>query len=125
MNPVAPSTADEYIAGFTGDIQTILNQVRATIKQAAPDAEESMSYGMPAYKLKGKPLVYFAGFKNHIGFYATPSGHTEFARELSKYKQGKGSVQFPIDQPMPLELISLIVQFRVFENIEKAKTKKK
>ena len=84
-----------------------------------------MSYGMPAYKLKGKPLVYFAGFKNHIGFYATPSGHTEFARELSKYKQGKGSVQFPIDQPMPLELISLIVQFRVFENIEKAKTKKK
>ena len=125
MNPVAPSTADEYIAGFTGDIQTILKQVRAPIKQAAPDAEESMSYGMPAYKLKGKPLVYFAGFKNHIGFYATPSGHTEFARELSKYKQGKGSVQFPIDQPMPLELISLIVQFRVFENIEKAKTKKK
>lgn len=125
MNPNVPNTADEYIAGFPNEIQLILNQVRTTIKQAAPDAEESMSYGMPAYKLMGKPLVYFAGFKNHIGFYATPSGHTEFAKELSKYKQGKGSVQFPIDKPMPLELISLIVQFRVVENIEKAKTKKK
>lgn len=125
MNPNVPNTADEYIAGFPNEIQLILNQVRTTIKQAAPDAEESMSYGMPAYKLMGKPLVYFAGFKNHIGFYATPSGHTEFAKELSKYKQGKGSVQFPIDKPMPLELISLIVQYRVVENIEKAKTKKK
>lgn len=125
MNPVAPTNTDEYIAGFPGDIQVILNQVRVIIQQAAPDAEESIAYGMPAYKLKGKPLVYFAGFKKHIGFYATPSGHSEFARELSKYKQGKGSVQFPLDQPLPLDLIFQIVEFRVFENLEKAKTKKK
>ncbi len=125
MNPFAPTTTDEYISGFPDDIQLILNQVRAIIKQASPEAEESISYGMPAYKLKGKPLVYFAGFKTHIGFYATPSGHTEFARELSKYKQGKGSVQFPLDQAIPYELIAQIVAFRVFENLEKGKTKKK
>lgn len=125
MNPIAPSTINEYIAGFPDDLQLILNQVRATIQQAAPDAEESIAYGMPAYRLKGKPLVYFAGYKNHIGFYATPTGHIAFAKELSKYKQGKGSVQFPIDQPMPLELIAQIVEFRVFENLEKGKGKKK
>jgi uncharacterized protein YdhG (YjbR/CyaY superfamily) len=120
-----PTTTDEYIAGFPGDIQLILNQVRETIQHAAPDAEESIAYGMPAYKTYGKPLVYFAGFKNHIGFYATPTGHSEFAKELSKYKQGKGSVQFPIDQPMPLDLIFQMVEFRVVENMEKAKAKKK
>lgn len=125
MNPIAPTITDDYIAGFPGDIQLILNQVRATIQQAAPDAEEYIAYGMPAYKLKGKPLVYFAGFKNHIGFYATPSGHSEFAKELSKYKQGKGSVQFPLDQPIPYDLIAQIVEFRVVENLEKVKTKKK
>jgi len=125
MNPNAPTTIDEYISGFPVDIQLILNQVRSTIKQVAPNAEESIGYGMPAYKTYGKPLVYFAGFKNHIGFYATPTGHAEFAKELSKYKQGKGSVQFPIDQPMPLELIAQIVEFRVIENQEKAKAKKK
>ena len=125
MNPIAPTTTDEYITGFPEDIQLILNQVRAIIKEATPEAEESIAYGMPAYKLKGKPLVYFAGFKNHIGFYATPSGHAEFAKELSKYKQGKGSVQFPLDQPIPYELIAQIVAFRVFENLEKGKTKKK
>ena len=120
-----PTNIDEYIADFSEEIQILLNQVRSTIKQAAPDAEESVAYGMPAYKLKGKPLVYFAGYKNHIGFYATPTGHEEFAKELSKYKQGKGSVQFPIDQPMPLELIAQIVEFRVVENMEKVKAKRK
>jgi len=125
MNPIVPNNTDEYIAGFSADIQTILNQVRLTIRLAAPEAEESIAYGMPAYKLKEKPLVYFAGFKNHIGFYATPSGHSEFAKELSKYKQGKGSVQFPLDQPIPYELIAQIVEFRVVENLEKGKTKKK
>ena len=94
----APTSIDEYIADFPEEIQFLLNQVRSTIQQAAPDAEESIGYGMPAYKTHGKPLVYFAAFKNHIGFYATPTGHAEFATELSKYKQGKGSVQFPIDQ---------------------------
>jgi uncharacterized protein YdhG (YjbR/CyaY superfamily) len=120
----APTSIDEYIADFPEDIQSLLNQVRSTVKQAAPDAEESIGYGMPAYKTHGKPLVYFAAFKNHIGFYATPTGHAEFAKELSKYKQGKGSVQFPIDQPMPLKLIAQIVEFRVIENQEKAKKKK-
>jgi len=121
----APTSIDEYIADFQEDIQSLLIQVRSAIKQAAPDAEESIGYGMPAYKTHGKPLVYFAAFKNHIGFYATPTGHSEFAEELSKYKQGKGSVQFPIDQPMPLKLIEQIVEFRVIENQEKAKAKKK
>ena len=121
----APNNVDEYILDFPEDIQSLLNQIRSAIKQAAPDAEESIGYGMPAYKTHGKPLVYFAAFKNHIGFYATPTGHAEFAMELSKYKQGKGSVQFPIDQPMPLKLIAQIVEFRVIENQEKAKVKRK
>ena len=121
----SPTSIDEYIADFPEEIQFLLNQIRSTIKQAAPDAEESIGYGMPAYKTHGRPLVYFAAFKNHIGFYATPTGHAEFAKELSKYKQGKGSVQFPIHQPMPLELIAQIVEFRVIENQEKAKPKKK
>jgi len=125
MNPNVSTTVSGYIAGFPEDIQLILNQVRQTIKKAAPEAVESIGYGMPAYKLNGRPLVYFAGYKNHIGFYATPTGHIAFANELSKYKQGKGSVQFPIDQPMPLELIAQIVEFRVIENKEKGKGKKK
>jgi uncharacterized protein YdhG (YjbR/CyaY superfamily) len=120
-----PNNVDEYIADFPEEIQSLLNQVRSTIKQAAPDAEESIGYGMPAYKTHGKPLVYFAAFKNHIGFYATPTGHAEFAKELSNYKQGKGSVQFPIDQPMPIRLIAQIVEFRVIENMGKVKVKRK
>jgi len=120
-----PNNVDEYILDFPEDIQSLLNLVRSTIQQAAPEAEESIGFGMPAYKIHGKPLVYFAAFKNHIGFYATPTGHAEFAKELSKYKQGKGSVQFPIDQPMPLKLIGQVVEFRVIENQEKAKAKRK
>lgn len=85
-------------------------------------AEEGISYGMPAYKMNGRPLVYFAAFKNHIGFYATPTGHAAFAKELSGYKQGKGSVQFPVDEPMPLQLIADIVKFRVEENKTKGKS---
>ena len=114
------TTADEYIVSFPKEVQQLMEQVRSTIKQAAPEAEETISYGMPAYKTNGKPLVYFAAFKNHIGFYATPTGHAEFAEELSKYKQGKGSVQFPLNKPIPLELISRIVKFRVEENTKKA-----
>lgn len=113
------TTADEYIVSFPKEVQRLMEQVRSAIKQAAPDAEETISYGMPAYKTNGKPLVYFAAFKNHIGFYATPTGHSEFAEELSKYKQGKGSVQFPLNKPIPLELISRIVKFRVGENLIK------
>lgn len=115
------STITEYIASFPKDTQLLLEQMHATIKKVALEAEESISYGMPAYKLFKKPLVYFAGYKNHIGFYATPTGHSEFKDELSKYKQGKGSVQFPINKPLPLELITRIVQFRVKENLNKLK----
>lgn len=112
-------TVDDYIKSFPQSVQKTLQQVRKTIKSTAPDAIEGISYMMPAYKMNGKPLVYFAGYKNHIGLYATPSGHLEFAKELSKYKQGKGSVQFPLDEPIPLALIRQIVKFRVLETISK------
>jgi uncharacterized protein YdhG (YjbR/CyaY superfamily) len=115
----AYKTVDEYIQTFPKDIQELLKQIRAAIKTTAPEAVESISYGMPAYKTNGRPLVYFAGFKKHIGFYATPAGHVAFADELSKYKQGKGSVQFPLDQPIPLDLLKRIVAFRVKENAAK------
>jgi Uncharacterized conserved protein len=112
---------DEYIFKFPKEAQEIMQKIRALVKDAAPDAVEQIAYGMPGYKTHGKPLVYFAGYKNHIGLYATPSGHEKFAEELSKYKQGKGSVQFPLDQPMPYDLIKRIVVFRVKENASKAK----
>lgn len=115
------NNVDEYIAAFPPEMQATLQQVRATIQENAPEAEEDIAYRMPAYKLNSRPLVYFAGYKSHIGFYATPSGHAEFAEELSKYKQGKGSVQFPLDEPVPLELIGRIVKFRVWENLAKGK----
>lgn len=105
-----------YIQQFPDSIQEILRNIRKLIKENAPEAEELFSYGMPAYKMNKKPLVYFAAFKNHIGFYATPSGHIEFQDELSNYKQGKGSVQFPLDEPIPYQLIERIVKFRVAEN---------
>lgn len=108
-----PTPTEAYIGTFPTDVQLVLETVRQTIRAAAPDAVETIAYGLPAYKLGGKPLVYFGGFKNHIGLYATPTGHVAFADELSKYKQGKGSVQFPLDKPMPLDLITRIVQFRV------------
>lgn len=114
---------DEYLAGFPAEVQQILLDVRATIKANAPDAVEKMAYGMPGYKLNGYPLVYFGGFKEHVGFFATPAGHEAFAEELSKYKQGKGSVQFPLSEPMPLDLIGRMVKFRAQENLAKPKKK--
>ncbi|REH01639.1 iron chaperone [Flavobacterium aquicola] len=115
-------SVDEYIKTFPNEVQLILEKVRKTIIEKAPEAVESISYGMPAYKTNGKPLVYFAGYKKHIGFYATPTGHSEFANELSNYKQGKGSVQFPIDHPIPYWLIEQIVIFRVKENEERKRS---
>ncbi len=109
----------EYIKTFPKDIRSRLKEIRTIIKNSAPDAEEGINYGMPAYKINRRPLVYFAAFKNHIGFYATPSGHTAFSEELSKYKQGKGSVQFPHNKPLPLVLIARIIKFRVKENLSK------
>jgi uncharacterized protein YdhG (YjbR/CyaY superfamily) len=115
---------DEYILQFPQNIQTSLNKLRQTIKAAAPKAEEIISYSMPAYKYLGI-LVYFAGYKNHIGFYATATGHAAFKKELSGYKSGKGSVQFPIDKTLPFSLISKIVKFRVKQNQDKAALKKR
>lgn len=110
------SDVEEYIEGFPYDIKEILTRIRKIILDYAPDVKESIAYDMPAYKTYGKPLIYFAGFKKHIGIYATPSGHSEFADELAKYKHGKGSVQFPLDNSIPYDLIKRIVIFRVEEN---------
>lgn len=105
----------EYIAQFPDEVQHRLKQLHELILSESSEIMEAFAYKMPAYKLKGKALVYFAGYKNHIGFYATPTGHQAFVEELSKYKQGKGSVQFPLNQPLPLDLIKRIVKFRVSE----------
>lgn len=115
------NTTDQYIAAFPDDVQTRLNSIRAIIRKSAPEATESFGYGMPGYKIHGRVLVYFAAYKSHIGFYATPSGQQQFAKALAKYKQGKGSVQFPLDKPLPLQLIAKMVKFRVQENLSKAK----
>jgi uncharacterized protein YdhG (YjbR/CyaY superfamily) len=119
-----PKTIDEYIADFPREIQAILEKIRVTIKKAAPEAEEKISYQMPTFTLKGN-LVHFAAFKNHIGFYPTPSGTEEFRKELSVYKGGKGSIRFPLDQPIPYDLIDKIVKFRVKENLEREEARGK
>jgi len=120
----APQTIDEYITGFPADVQKVLQKIRTTIHEAAPDAQEKISYQMPTFFLKGN-LVHFAAFKEHIGFYPVPTGIEKFKKELSAYKQGKGSVQFPLDQPMPYDLITKIVKFRVKENLAAAAAKAK
>jgi len=119
---VGSNSIDEYIASFPDEIQTKLEELRAAIKASAPGAEERIGYRMPAFYLKGY-LVYFAAFKNHIGFYPTGSGIQAFKQELSIYKGSKGAVQFPLDKPLPLELIGKIVKFRVAENQNKAEIK--
>lgn len=117
-----PSDFDSYIADFPAEVQELLIQVQETVRKAAPDAGETISYGMPTFTLHGN-LVHFAAFKNHIGFYPVPSGIEAFKEELSKFKGAKGSVQFPLDKPMPLDLITRIVKFRVVENLKKAALK--
>lgn len=119
-----PSNTDEYIATFPEKTKVMMEQLRNTIKKAAPKAEEVISYGMPAYKQNGM-LVYFAAFRNHIGFYPTASGIKEFKNELFMYKGAKGSVQFPLDKPLPLSVVKKIVKFRVAENQQKASIVKK
>jgi uncharacterized protein YdhG (YjbR/CyaY superfamily) len=116
-------TIDEYIDTFPEDVQHILNELRQAIKEVAPEAEETINYQIPTFTLHGN-LVHFAALKNHIGFYPTPSGMEAFKKELSSYKSAKGSVQFPIDQPLPLPLIRKIVEYRVKENIERNQKKK-
>jgi uncharacterized protein YdhG (YjbR/CyaY superfamily) len=122
---IRSGNVDNYISDFPEEIQSILEKIRTTIRKAAPGALEMISYGIPAFKFQGKTLVYFAAFKNHIGFYPTPKGIEEFEKELSVYKQGKGSVQFPIDKPMPLKLIGKIVKYRMNKNLEVSLAKKK
>jgi len=118
-------TVDEYFSHQTAQAQKMMSQLRNTIKKAAPDAEEVISYNIPAYRLQGM-LVFFAAYKNHIGFYPTSSGIVNFKKELSKYKTSRGTVQFPVDGPMPLSLVTKIVKFRVKENMDRVamKTKK-
>jgi uncharacterized protein YdhG (YjbR/CyaY superfamily) len=124
MDTTGTNTIDSYIAAFPPETRELLEQLRETIKKSAPEAQEVISYQMPAYKQQGI-LVYFAGYKNHIGFYPGASGIASFQKEISAYKNAKGSVQFPLDQALPIELISRIVEFRVNENTQKAQLKKK
>ena len=117
-------SVDEYITTFPEETQKILKEIRATIKAAAPNAEEKISYQMPTFFLSGN-LIHFAAFKNHIGIYPTPSGTEAFKEEISQYQGAKGSIRLPLDKPMPLKLISRIVKFRVAENLQKAKLRGK
>lgn len=123
-NSTVPETIDEYIANFPHDIQEILEKIRAVVKAAAPEATEKISYQMPTFFLNGN-LVHFAAFKKHIGLYPTPSGITEFNDELSAYVKAKGSIQFPLDKPIPYDLIGKITAFRAEENLAKAASVKK
>jgi uncharacterized protein YdhG (YjbR/CyaY superfamily) len=111
-------TIDEYIATFPRNVQDILEELRRTIQNSAPDAKETISYQMPTFKLNGN-LVYFAAFKNHIGFYPTSSAISEFKKELSDYEVARGTVRFPINEPIPFDLIRKIVKYRVKENLDK------
>ena len=108
-----PESVDAYISEYPAEVQKILRHLQKLVRDDAPDAIEGISYGMPGYKLNGKPLIYFAAYANHIGLYATPVGHAAFKDELAGYKQGKGSVQFPLDKPMPYELIERMIQHRI------------
>ena len=121
MKSTTPSSIDEYIDRYPKSVQAILEHVRHTVQKAAPGAQEAIRYQMPTFRLNGKNLVYFAAFQHHIGFYPVPTGITAFKKELSRFKQGKGSVQFPLDEPIPYDLISRIVAFRVKELTEKTK----
>ena len=109
----AVTSVDDYLDQYSGEVRARLEEMRRVILETAPDAVEVMAYGMPGYKLDGKPLVYFAGYDKHVGFYATPTGHEAFADDFAPYKQGKGSVQFPHTEPLPLGLVQRVVEFRV------------
>lgn len=119
------TTIDGYIADYPEKVQAILQEVRRTIADEVPAATEAIAYGIPTFKLRGKNLVHFGAYKNHIGFYPTPSALDAFTEELSVYASGKGSAQFPLSEPMPLDLIREIVRFRVTQIPEKAPGKTK
>jgi len=115
---------DEYITSFPDDVQVLLQKIRNAIHEAAPEATEAIKYGIPTFILNGN-LVHFGGYKNHIGFYPAPMGIEAFKEETSQYEAGKGTLQFALDKPLPLDLVERIVKFRVIKNSEKAKSKKK
>ncbi|MBI4790834.1 MAG: DUF1801 domain-containing protein [Chloroflexi bacterium] len=121
----APKNVDAYIAGFPNDVQAILQKIRTTIRKAAPGAAETISYQIPTFTLNGKYLIYFAGFEKHVSVYPAPRGAEKFKAELAKYKGGKGTVQFPLDKPIPFGLITRIVKFRVKETLPKPEEKGK
>ena len=118
------TTMDAYIASFPKEVQGILEEIRQTIRKSAPGAIEAISYQIPTFKLNGSNLVHFAAWKDHIGFYATPSGNVAFKKELARYKVAKGSIQFPLDEPIPYDLVAKIAKFRVKETLVKGKTKR-
>ena len=122
-NQAGFASIDEYIETFPKDVQKILEEVRGTIKAAAPGAREKISYQIAAFELNGKNLIHFAGWKNHISMYPIPSGSDAFNKEVSKYAVGKGTLQFPLDKPLPLKLITKIVKLRIADNLEKAEIK--
>ena len=111
---------DEYIGTFPEEVQKILQELRATIGTAAPEAEETISYNIPTFKLNGKYLIYFAGWKNHISLYPIPVGSEAFNKQIAKYAEGKGTLKFPIDEPLPMKLITKIVKLKLAENQKKA-----
>lgn len=115
----APRNIDEYIAGFPHDVQKTLKKIRLTIRKAAPDAQEAIKYQMPTFTLKGN-LLSFGAYKKHVGFYPAPAGNEQFRKDLSVYRAGKSTVRFPLDKPIPLDLISKLVKFRVKEHLERA-----
>jgi uncharacterized protein YdhG (YjbR/CyaY superfamily) len=125
MEQNKPTTIDEYIDGFPKEVQQVLQEIRQAIQKTVPGADEAISYAIPTFKLKGKNLVHFAAFKRHIGFYPTPTGIAAFEKDLSKYKQGKGSVQFPLDKAMPLPLIRKIVKYNQEKLLSKTTSGKK
>ena len=122
-NQPGARTIDQYIAAFPPEVQALLEQLRMTIREAAPDAQERISYGMPTFTLNGRYLIYFAAYKKHIGLYPAPIGVAEFHEAMSLYGAGKGTMKFPLDQPLPLELIRKVVQFRLKENTERGVAK--
>ena len=123
-DPKSPITIDEYIAGYPGDIQQILQKIRSIIREVVPEAQEAIKYQMPTFILKGN-LVSFGAYKNHIGLYPAPEGDEKFNQELAPYKTEKSTVRFPLDQPVPYDLIRQIVGYRVEDNLEKAAAKAK
>jgi len=125
MKRTAAKNIDDYIEGFPPEVQEILEKIRATIKKAAPKAEEKISYQIPTFTLDGKYFIYFAGYKSHIGIYPAPRGVEKFKKELAAYEGGKGTIRLPLEEPIPYGLIRRIVQFRVKEHQEKAKAKSK